>query len=261
MLKTIAYFDVLEMPLTLDELRFFYPDFNVMELSGLLTEGKVVCIDSHYCLSIRGEDFVAQRKRRKIFSEQLLEKNKFWLKAISLLPSVNAVFVCNTLALSHANEESDIDLFIICKPGTIWSTRFLLAGFLQVFNKRPTKKSHAGKICLSFFATDNALNLNKISIKNDVYLKYWIQSLMPIYDPENYLEKIQRFDSTNIKFENNFIELALKKWQMKRLPNKIKEISQIEGSHVIVSDDMLKFHTRDRRAQIRDKWISLYEKI
>ena len=46
-------------------------------------------------------------------------------------------------------------------------------------------------MCLSFYATDSNLNLEKLQMSNysDIYLVYWILQLIPIYDPDNLYDK------------------------------------------------------------------------
>ncbi|MDO8435221.1 MAG: nucleotidyltransferase domain-containing protein, partial [bacterium] len=58
-----------------------------------------------------------------------------WL--FGLLPWVRLVCACGSVAWGTADEESDIDFCIVTKPGRIWSTRFIIAGTLEVFGLRP----------------------------------------------------------------------------------------------------------------------------
>jgi hypothetical protein len=91
--------------------------------------------------------------------------------------------------MNAAHKDSDIDLFIITKNNRIWTTRICFTLILTLLGQRKTTKKHAGKFCLSFFITENYLNLENIAIKNDIYLKYWIESLVPIINKNNAFEK------------------------------------------------------------------------
>ena len=146
------------------------------------------------------------------------------------------------------------------------------------------------KICLNFFATTESLNLENLQIQNDIYFKYWLLQLTPIYDGQNYFNKLIKqndwlTDFVNInyhcsaskkrKIKNNliiraikfvlekinsfnFIENFLKAFQFNRMPKNIKQ-KMNKGTTVVVNDRTLKFHLDDRREEFRDKWLNQYE--
>ena len=91
--------------------------------------------------------------------------------------------------MNAANENSDIDLFIITKNNRIWTSRIFLTLILSLLGQRKTAKKHAGKFCLSFFITENHLRLEDIAIKDDIYLRYWIETLVPIVNKNNIFER------------------------------------------------------------------------
>lgn len=122
----------------------------------------------------------------------------------------------------------------------------------------------------------------------DPYLQYWIAQLYPIFDPETLSEKfcqandwiktylpnvifpksskrrrvtdsmstrfirqIQEFDIRGMV--GNFFEAVLKKFQVKILPIKLKQMAN-QDTRVIISDKMLKFHDDDRRAEFAEEY-------
>jgi len=105
---------------------------------------------------------------------------------------LRAVFVCNTLSGAGLTEGSDIDVFVVVRKGRLWLARFLATLALSVWGLRRTKRKIKDKVCLSFYVTDDSLNLSKIALNNDVYLMYWIAQLIPIYDPDNLYLSVQR---------------------------------------------------------------------
>jgi hypothetical protein len=50
---------------------------------------------------------------------------------------------------------------------------------------RKTPQHHAGRFCLSFFSTTDALDFCKFRISNDIYLFFWILYFKPILDINN----------------------------------------------------------------------------
>lgn len=296
--KTLAYFDVFGYPLTKEELwrylcidytdlKFDYTDF-VLRLGGVPNK------DGFYFLLGREEN-VAKRQRAVKWFEQKMKIAKRAVKKIGWVPFLRAVFVCNTLAGPGLKEESDIDVFIITRKGRIWLVRFLATLVLKFFRLRTFKDKTKDRVCLSFYVTDDNLNLSKIALDEDVYLMYWLAQLIPIYDPDNLHSSVQRANqwvekylpnafvpyelSERLRVSNGavskFIKNLLEKiWGLKYGDLMEKQACEAqkarlkmnygsahnERAGIIVSEQMLKFHENDRRVEYRDKWKETYKK-
>jgi len=198
-LPTIAYFDIFDYPLTRQEMEKWMIDPKVtQQVMGSETTDfcrDVSCIenlDGFFYLKGR-EELVFARKKRYLIAEKKYRRALRFARIFRLLPSVRMVAVCNTLAFSNAKDESDIDFFIITKPGKIWLTRFWLQSMLALLGIRPHDHGVSIKdaLCLSFFITSDNLSLAGIRLEeNDVYLALWISQLVPVYDPDNLYEKL-----------------------------------------------------------------------
>jgi len=301
-LQTLAYFDIFNHPLTKEELfrclmkiddqSFInYPDF----LSQLDNLKDVENRDGFYFLVGRDENVAIRQARVKIL-EQKMKIAVRGIKKIAWLPFVRAVFVCNTLAMGVAEENSDIDVFIIVKKKRIFLARILATLSLSLFGLRRTKKKVNNRICLSFYVSDDNLNLEKISLKNDVYLVYWLNSLIPVYDPEKLHESIiranrwvekyllnglqsyivsrqWRAESGRVgRFFKNFletvwsgkygdlIEAQAKGAQLAKMKMNLNSVKDQPDTRVIVSDGILKFHENDRREEYKKLWLEKCEK-
>ena len=297
-LKTLAYFDVFGYPLTKEEIwkylvYYGYPDNTdlwitytdfVCQLQQLEQLHQFQHKDGFYFLSGREEN-VAIRQRAVKWFEQKMKIAKRAVKKIRWAPFLRAVFVCNTLAGPGLKEESDIDVFIITRRGRIWLVRFLATLVLKFFRLRTFKNKTKDKVCLSFYVTDDNLNLSKIAIDEDVYLMYWLAQLIPIYDPDNLRSSIQRANQWVKKYLPNafvpfelserlrvgnrkiskFVKNLLEKiWgggygdlmeRQAREAQKARIKMSYKGAGVIVNDSMLKFHENDRRAEYRQRWL------
>ncbi|MBT3704856.1 hypothetical protein HOG17_03690 [Candidatus Peregrinibacteria bacterium] len=118
----------------------------------------------------------------KKIEDKLWDKVKKWVWLFQIIPFVKTVAVCNNLSFGIVDEKSDIDIFIITRRDRIfiaWAFSNLL---LKIFKIRTDKDHVAGRFCLSFFVEEKSMNLSKISMKDDVYLAYWISRLVPIVD-------------------------------------------------------------------------------
>ena len=200
------------------------------------------------------------------------------------------MFVCNTLAFNAADSDSDIDVLIIARFGRMWIARLWTTTILSLYRLRRTKKKIADRICLSFYLADRTLNLSKFRIApDDIYLSYWLRTLIPVYDPDSLGESMTRanqdllapfFDRArhytpafvspqkyvNKNFIARFFEMVLsgsfgstvekfaRSFQRRKIMHNSKSLVHAKDTRVVVNDSMFKFHGNDRRALYRDLW-------
>ena len=288
--STIAYFDLFSFPLTTLELwRWLHSDRSqsgctlhaarctLSEIdrslrddldirSSLLTQG------GFWFLRGRGE-IVAERLRRQRIAERKYARARRVSRLLSGIAGVRMIAVANTLALSASRDEGDIDLFVVTKPGALWSVRGTAAGLLDLLGLRPSNDYSRDAICLSFLVSDDALNLSALALPNDPYLAQWVASLVPIYDNGGIYDAFWKanewiLDLLPNAWNRQTIERTIhplfpiptppdtfaRKCQWKRFPPLIREMMNLD-SRVVVNDYMLKFHTNDRREEFRDRWI------
>lgn len=215
-LRTLAYFDVFGYALTKEELRRFlygYTDNPDLQIDNWPNK------DGFYFLPGREENVAARQRAVKWF-EQKMKIAKRAIKKLRWAPFLRAVFVCNTLAGPGLVEDSDIDVFVVVRKGRLWLARLLATLVLSLFGLRRTKKIFKDRVCLSFYVTDDNLNLSKIALdedlsgvalaKTDIYLMYWLAQLIPIYDPDNLHTSIQRANQWVKKYlPNAFVPYEL----------------------------------------------------
>ncbi len=202
-LETIAWFDVFDWPLNLAELQ----KYAQLESSDEIPNDSLKSIEN-----INGFYFLKGRQeiiRKRIFRQKIAIKKikvgKFAAEILSFIPFVKMVAICNDLAYFNAPEESDIDFFIVVKSGKIWTARFFSTAALFFLGLWRHGKKIKNRICLSFFITDSNLNLEEIAYKNDIYLKYWILQIIPLFDRKDIYQKFleKNFWATN-EFPNFF---------------------------------------------------------
>ncbi len=200
-----------------------------------------------------------------------------WLKKF---PWIVGVGIGNTLAYLNVHESSDIDLFVVSKPGRLWLTRFTVTGLLRVLRWRPGE-GQQDPVCPSFFVSSDVGSFESIAIEDDVYLKMWLATLVVLWEDGDvfapmfarntwavkrehvaepfvvgWLTRVFRFCAHVINW--NWVERFVKKLQWKMLPNHLKRLAEEESSAVVITDTMLKFHHEDRREQYRDKFKAAY---
>lgn len=321
--STIAWFDIFDYPLTAWEIWKWgchgkanisvrgesFPDEEmgvsagknqiskikeILEKSGKLKES-ISHKNGFYFLRWR-DDLIEVRKERYLLAEKKYRKLLKIAKILAHLPFVKSIAVADGLSYSNSKKEDDIDLFIITAKNRIWLVRFLSILVLKLFRARPTLANKKDKICLSFFISEEALNLNRIMLPEkgglpDVYFIYWLAWLYPIYDEgiwqkfieanswirnhlPNYfsqepilrrkivLKPIGRFskrfcEKIHLGVFNDLSEKFHRWLQMKLMPQCLKKLAN-KTTAVIISDQILKFHDKDKREIYREKF---YEKI
>lgn len=227
--------------------------------------------DFHTHFGIQAKPWVIE----KSFYRRL---NKY-LIYIQWIPWLRMIWVGNSLSMNCAKSSSDIDLYIVTAPNRMWLVRIFITLIFQVLWVRKTPKHHAGRFCLSFFSTTDALDFWNFKIHNDIYLYFWILYFKPILDINNtyshfinsnkswanfskYPEIIQE-NKKYIKCSKNISERNIfsKIWDildnfLKKtfLPKTLRHYEKIWKPYwVIINNNMLKFHNGDIRREIAEK--------
>ena len=259
-------------------------------VTALDTQDQFLSVHGYYMLP--GRDVLVQKRAQTVpFVAQKMAIAKKATKKMRWIPFVRAVFLCNTVASGGVSEESDIDVFIIVRKGRMWLTRFLVTFIVGLFGLRRNKRQVANRICLSFYVTDDNLDLSYVALASpDIYLMYWVYQLVPLYDPEAVLDDIHHNNSWIQKYiphgareyqlvdqyrtENMPIQKHVKRFfeqvwggsygtwleqqakgvQQQKMKWNTDSVQEKNNTHVVVSDKMLKFHENDRREKYRDAW-------
>ncbi|TAN33559.1 hypothetical protein EPN28_01970 [Patescibacteria group bacterium] len=306
--KTLAYFDSADYPLTREEVYSFLwtpptpnslvwgqaPAMGFAQFLEILKQvqddRKVETKFSYYFLPGRAGT-VEARRARLAETEKKLKIARRAAKKIRSAPFVKAVFVCNSVGMEQAKEESDIDFFIVAAPRRVWLARFFTNLILRLWGLRVYGQKHKNRVCLSFYADSEHLNLENLRVADDdIHFAYWIHQMIPIYDPGNYYANFLAANSWTKKYLPNalarfevvsrlrlrdsrlgkiwktiwekmwagtygdLIEGQVKALQMARLMFSLKEKAAAGDKSVVISDGILKFHENDTRAKYREEW-------
>ncbi len=293
--NTLTYFDIADFPLTKEELFVFlwqppkvsYANFlEFLQSNNSAFETK----QGFYFLPGRSK-LIETRQRRLLISEKKLKIARRAARIIRSIPFLKAVFVCNTVGAEQATTDSDIDFLIITAPKRIWITRLFVTFWLSVFRMRRVKDKIKDKICLSFYVTADNLDLAKFRVADDdIHFAFWIQQMLPIYDPDNYYAKflqangwikqyLPHTDASRVSSyilnvaESRFgriwkrawekmwqgsygdlINNEAKKIQLSKMKFSGNKIDRGEDKGVVISDSILKFHEKDTRVEYRELW-------
>ena len=237
----------------------------LLEAPVLLTRGRVV---------FKGrESLIEVHERRERLLARKLRRARLVTRWLVRLGGVRFVAICNTTALAHADEEGDLDFFMIVRAGSLWQTRGWSALPFKLFGLRPTTVEAKDAVCLSFFVDDTALDLAPLALAgDDVYLRHWFLSLLPLYDDgvsTLFWEQNKKLRQSHpnahpwlvhprlcvkrpfwrIPFFQTAEMLAHRMQERVLSPDIRRQMNQ--GTHVVVTDHVLKFHVGDGREAYR----------
>jgi hypothetical protein len=184
LLKRLIYFDIFSYPLSAKEVMTYCNYPKIKEDEGLralkeLKDKKIInCESDFYYL---GNDFskITRRLEDNRLASLRMKTAKKYATIVANFPYVRAVFISGSLSKNVMKPDSDIDFFIITKPGRLWLCR----GVLTLFKKLFLGNSHRN-FCINYFVDTNSL---EIQDKN-LYTATEIAFLLPMYNYPMYEE-------------------------------------------------------------------------
>lgn len=294
---TLAYFDVFDYPLKTEEIvRWFFPqEPNVQATpeaiaNTLQTSGSLRLLldvqDGWYALKGRMSTIATRLERARIAKRKwrIAERGA---KQLGVVPFLRLAAVVNTLAFDNVRAESDIDLFLVSAPNRLWTMRFFATALLDLFRLRRKGDSIADRICLSFYVSEAALNLEPLRLQpDDPYLNFWIDQAVlmfgsstftkfrsanswirdnlpfafstnsePRVDHSPFARGLQKIGETILAGRfGNWVERRLKTIQLRKMDQNTESKAKADTTDVVISDTILKFHEADRRAEYRKRF-------
>ena len=275
--QTVCWFDVFSQAASLEEIHkfLFWQKATQKEVEKVLQKDRRIGSSFGFYFLKGKNASVLARCGRQFQAGKLWKRVGRHLFILRMTPFLRFAAVGNTLAMGWPDKNSDIDLLIVAPKNRLFTTRFFLTFWSQIFRMRRHGQKIAGRFCLSFFLADSAANLESLQIEpRDPYLAFWIATLAPIQgDPAEFFAAntwIKKyFPNLNLptkakKFRRkkfcerilsgrlgNFLEKFLRNWQLKRAQKKRQNQAK---NAVVISEEILKFHESDQRAKFLEEW-------
>lgn len=273
-LKPLVFLDLFDFPLTAHELWHYLGrrgSLAALQLTLETTAPEIIGQKNGFYFLSGREDIVEIRKIRYNYSCAKIKIAKRFARAFAIFPFVKMIAVANFIGDHNLRREGDIDFFIITSARRIWLSRLFCAGLAKLLNSRPTAVNKRDKICLSFYISEEHLDIRNLALgDDDPYFYYWLRGLLPIYNSHNFY---QRFLAANhLSLENapelsavrsvffDALEKIAKNWQLKIMsPSLKKAMNNSDG--VVISDSVLKLYLGDRRRLFAEKFKSKYDEL
>lgn len=207
-IKALLYFDIFKYPLTREELfessavkvswQLFNKELEEMLLSGIIKEeeGFVSSLE-------RTSSDIIRRLKGNEGASKILPVALSYSRKIARFPFVDCVCLSGSLSKNYFDEKSDVDYFIITKPGRLWLCRTFLMLYYKLL---PAGKKKFW--CTNYFITSDNLSIPDINAFTGTELAFLIPTVnYPLY--------------RQLTLENN--------WYVNRFPNK----KEAPGLHCI----------------------------
>ena len=178
-LQGVLYASVFDYPLTPEELWRSLPrcSTSIDAMKRAIAErpflrDRIESIDGFYVPTGR-RDLVDRRRQRERSSQAFLTKHRRTLDMICALPFTRLVAISGSLAHLNADEDADLDLFIVTKGPRVWTVALSLVVLSRLMRRRKA-------VCANFLLADSQLPLDQ----HDLYTASQVLHLRPVIGAE-----------------------------------------------------------------------------
>ena len=195
-LKTLAYFDIFHYPLTNEEIRNFlgsvFSQQLIDEQLAVMTEADMIYkIDGLYTL--HNDLFMIVRRRNG--NRKALQEIQNAVKATRILskfPFVEGLALSGSLSKNYADENTDIDFFIITKANRLWIARTLM----HIFYRFAVLAGKRNWFCMNYYIDETAFEIEE----KNIFTAIEIVTLVPMHGTQ----KVKAFINQN-KWTKNYL--------------------------------------------------------
>lgn len=175
-LETLAYSDIFDYPLTLDELHRYLPVLIAGEKLLESVPQTLVCVqpsgcgtEMYYSLPNRSS-LVDLRLERESVSRPAFRRALSYGRILRLLPFVRMVAMTGSLAVLNLSKNGDMDFMLVTAPDRLWIARAFAVTFGRIM------RLFGDRICVNLLVSENALAW----LQHDLYSAREMGQMIPI---------------------------------------------------------------------------------
>lgn len=149
---------------------------------------------------------ISQKERRRV-SMGKLSVAKSAARNLSVIPTIRFIGVTGSLAMKNAGKGSDIDLMIITKKDTLWTTRLVCFFLLRIHGyllRRAGEKEKDNALCLNIWMDETDL---EVTNKN-VFTAHELAQIIGILNRGKTHEKLISKNSWLLDYWPNAVEIS-----------------------------------------------------
>ena len=207
-LATLAYFDMFSYPLTGSEIGLFlksrYNQYDFDEaLRCLAINGSIYRFGNFYTLK-NDHQLIIRRREGNRKAAELIKVAEKVSNLLIRFPYVRGIAISGSLSKNFADDNSDIDLFIITAKNRLWIARTLM----HAFKKLTFLVNRQDYFCMNYYIDEQQLDI----IEKNIYTAIEVVTLIPLQGDSVF----ERFYMKNM-------------WTQHYLPNKIMRVSSAKA--------------------------------
>jgi len=163
-LKVLAYFDLFDYPVTTDEILFFMDkEVSLIDLKAeleALTHKGLLFPDGNFYALRQDPELAIRRIRGNRHADELLKIAARISRQLYLFPYVRGIGISGSLSKHFADEQADIDYFIITRRNRLWIARTLM----HLFKKMNYLRNRQNWYCMNYYVDEEALEIKEKNI-------------------------------------------------------------------------------------------------
>ena len=210
-LATLAYFDLFNYPLTMDEVFLYLPEKCAQDefeyaMRSLVIERLVYKFGRFY--SLKNDYFLVERRiAGNIKAKEMIAIAGKVSDLLIRFPYVRGIAISGSLSKNFADEDSDIDLFIITAKNRLWIARTLMH-FFKKFTFLVKKEDY---FCMNYYIDEQELLIRE----RNIYTAIEVATLMPLHGDTCF----EQFYATNLWTRNYLPNRCLRLTTAKAVKN------------------------------------------
>lgn len=176
-LKVLAYFDMFSYPLLQEEIRLFldrtvHNDQLEYLLDEMVMDRIIFRFDNYY--SLRNEaSLVTRRKNGNSRAIPLLKKARKISGFLYWFPFVRGIGISGSLSKNYADENTDIDFFIITQANRLWIARTCM----HLFKKLTFLAGCQHWFCMNYYVDEYAMQVHE----QNIFTATEVITLVPVH--------------------------------------------------------------------------------
>lgn len=255
-------------------------------IARLVADGVLVSQEGY--VSLPGGAQASVRLIREADALRKWRRLRFGARLLSAVPFLTGIAAVNTLPIGAARRDSDIDVLLVARAGRLYTMRFIAVALATVFGLYRSGTHVADRLCLSFSVSDRALGMAPLAkAGGDPYLQFWAANVHVVAERGRVFDAFWRANAPLLAALPNArlrrlphlarplrvlallrdlaerllagslgdrVERWSRDFQMRRFAANTGSRARRGGTDVVITEDMLKFHERDRREEVRLRW-------
>lgn len=192
-LQVLEYYSIFKYAPTISEIRAFLRvacrgSRANQEIKKLTDENRIVVQSDRLALR-KNKLWITQSGKRAEISEEKIQKSRQIVTQLGKIPWVKFIGISGSVAATNAQQEDDVDLFVITAKNRLWTARFFLTLFAMMLGKRRNRADteYKDKLCFNLFFSEDDLAVP--AAKRNAYVGHEVLQVLPIVNKEKVYEK------------------------------------------------------------------------